>query len=81
MGIPHRHGDGFVSHKLLDRPNVHSGHHKAAGERMPETMPAKRSQTGSLHDGLKPAPRLYRAAAHKAGVGRPLFQTFQARQG
>lgn len=54
MGIPHRHGNSLVSHKLLHGANVYSGHHKAASERMLETMPAKRSQTGCLHGRLKP---------------------------
>src|SRR5215468_4525827 len=42
MGIPHGHGDGFVPHKLLYGANVHSGHYKTAGKRVPEAVPAER---------------------------------------
>ncbi len=41
MGIPHRHEDAFMSHQLLDCPQVYAGHDKARGEGVAHNVGAK----------------------------------------
>jgi len=51
------HGDGFVSHQLLDGSQVNTGHCQAAGKGVPETVPSEVCETRHLNGWVKPATR------------------------
>jgi hypothetical protein len=48
VGIPHCHRDDFVAQKLLYGADIKARHYQAAGKRVPQAMPAKVCDLGSL---------------------------------
>ena len=48
MRIPQGHGDGFVSHQLLHRANVHSRHDQTRGKGVSKVMKLKILQVARL---------------------------------
>jgi hypothetical protein len=58
MWIPHGHGDILMAQKFLDGAQVNPGHHKTAGEGVPEAMPREISNLGRTERRLEPVTRV-----------------------
>jgi len=58
MGVSHRHRDGLVPEKFLDRIEVYSSLDKSCGEGMPKIMKVEILDSHFFQSALEPALRL-----------------------
>jgi len=54
MCVSHRHLDRLVTHRFCYRAKIHTGHHQAARERMPQAVPGKEADASLAKCRVKP---------------------------